>query len=650
MPGTGYQHMVHDYYIERLRATYAERKAALRALRTRAQARQYQEEARRAITRAFAPRPPKTPLNARCSGTIERRFFRIEKILFESRPGFTVSAHVYMPRGEGPFPAVLGTCGHDAAGIQAPLYQSFCQRLARAGFAVLIYDPINQGERDQYWHLTDRNAVASCTHAHNMMGKQLELVGDFFGMWRVWDGMRALDYFLARPEVDATRVGLTGNSGGGTVSTWLWALDERITMAAPSCFITTFLHNLENELPADSEQYPPGIIGSGLDMADFIIARSPSPALLLGQRYDFFDRRGLQQAYDDVAQFYDLIGAPAANRELFIGPQGHGFSRHNQEAMVEFFARHAATGSPPRVRKIATLDSAALNTTPEGNTVAAGARPIYEWVGERADQLSRTRRPMPTARLKKRLHTLLSLPRRSAVPHYRVLRPQRHGDVTHARYAIESEGAVRALLHKRLADGTRAHTLDVEQTPSLYLPHLDAVSESASLLPNTAPLYGLNPRGLGESRPDEADFFHPYGMDYLFHGHALMLGESYLGRRVHDALTTIDLLVGEGARKVHLYGRGQGALIALYTALLHDRSGTVTLRNSPLSYTAWCKTPLVAWPAANFLRGALRYFDLPDLYRALGKRLSLVEPWGPDMKPLRGKALKLALAEAGLTA
>ena len=139
-------------------------------------------------------------------------------------------------------------------------------------------------------------------------------------------------------------------------------------------------------------------------------------------------------------------------------------------------------------------------------------------------------------------------------------------------------------------------------------------------------------------------------MDYLFHGHALMLGESYLGRRVHDALTTIDLLVGEGARKVHLYGRGQGALIALCTALLHDRSGTVTLHNSPLSYTAWCKTPLVAWPAANFLRGALCYFDLPDLYRALDKRLSLVEPWGPDMKPLRGKALKLALAEAGLTA
>ena len=119
---------------------------------------------------------------------------------------------------------------------------------------------------------------------------------------------------------------------------------------------------------------------------------------------------------------------------------------------------------------------------------------------------------------------------------------------------------------------------------------------------------------------------------------------------MQDALNALDLLVGESAQKVHLYGRVQGSLIALCVAFLHDRSGTITLYNAPLSYTAWCKASLVAWPAANFLRGALRYFDLPDLYRALGKRLRLIEPWGPDMKPLRGKALRLALGEAGLTA
>ena len=648
MSNTPYQHLVHDYYIERFRAQYAERRSALNALRTRSQALRYRDDVRQSILQAFKPKPRRTPLHARCSGSVEQRHYVIEKVLFESRPGCTVSAHLYMPKGAGPFPAVLGTCGHDAAGIQAPLYQAFCQRLARAGFAVLIYDPINQGERDQYWHLADRSAVASCTSAHNMMGKQLELVGEFFGQWRVWDGMRALDYLMARPEVDSTRVGLTGNSGGGTVSTWLWALDERITMAAPSCFVTTFLHNLENELPADAEQYPPGVVGAGIDMADFLIARAPAPAMLLGQRYDFFDRRGLQEAYADVARFYDLIGAPKDHTNLFIGPQGHGFSRHNQEAMVSFFARHAQLSTPPRVRQTTALDAAALNTTPAGNTVEAGAQPIYEWLGQRAEHLARTRPPLSKDALIKRLRALLCLPSRKRLPHYRVLRPRPIDKRPHAHYAVETEATLRALLHKRLAHPTRGHTLDVERTIHLYLPHIDTATELPLLQPETTPFYGLDTRGLGASRPEVDSFWGPYGMDYMFHGHALLLGESYLGRRVHDALSTLDLLTAEGAQTIHLHGRGQGALIALCAALLHETNGRVTLYNAPLSYTAWCSAPLVSWPAANFLRGALRFFDLPDLYRALGNRLQLIDPWGPDMLPLRGKALQDALSTAGL--
>jgi dienelactone hydrolase len=649
MPRTGYQHIVHDYYIERFRHLRHQRQTSLRAISSRAQALQYQSQIRAAIRRAFAPRPTRTALNARITGTIACRHHRIEKILFESRPGCLVTAHLYLPNKiDAPLPAVIGTCGHDADGIQAKLYQEFCQRLARAGFAVLIYDPFNQGERDQYWHLEDKSAVASCTHAHNMMGKQLELVGEFFGMWRAWDGVRALDYLLTRREIDPARIGLTGNSGGGTVTTWLWAIEERITMAAPSCFVTTFLHNLENELPADSEQYPPGIVGAGLDMADLLIARAPSPALLLGQHYDFFDRRGLKEAFADIERFYDILGAPTANRDLFIGPQGHGFSRHNQEAMVAFFAQHAGLAKPISLTRPTHLGPEQLNVTPRGNTVEMGATPIYEWIGQRALTLAAKRKKLSTPELKKRLTALLHLPKRGDIPHYRVLRPQREQGSTYARYAVESEDNVRAVLHKRLKDPTRGHTLDIERELTLYIPHICAKSYMLTLAETKTPLYALDPRGLGESQPEAADFFAPYGMDYMFHGHALLLGESYLGRRVHDVLATLDLLKAEGARKIHLSGRGQGALIALCAGLLHPSAGRLTLKNAPLSFASWCQTPLVFWPAANFPRGILRYFDLPDLYRAAGKRLTLVEPWGPDMQPLTGSVLTRALAEAGL--
>jgi pimeloyl-ACP methyl ester carboxylesterase len=129
-----------------------------------------------------------------------------------------------------------------------------------------------------------------------------------------------------------------------------------------------------------------------------------------------------------------------------------------------------------------------------------------------------------------------------------------------------------------------------------------------------------------------------------------LFGGSYLGQRVHDVLCTIDLLRAEGARKIHMYGRGQGALLAAFAALLHDGVTSVTLQHAPLSYHAMTQVPLVAWPVAGFPRGVLSHFDLPDIYKALGRRLTLVQPWDAMMLPLRGAKLRRALVEAGLPA
>ena len=117
----------------------------------------------------------------------------------------------------------------------------------------------------------------------------------------------------------------------------------------------------------------------------------------------------------------------------------------------------------------------------------------------------------------------------------------------------------------------------------------------------------------------------------MFHGYSLMFGESYLGRRVLDALMVIDLLIAEGAREVHLYGRGQGALIALFAALEQPHVGSVTLKHLPPRYEDWVRAPLVEWPAANVLWGALRHLDLDDCVRALGDRVRFLEPQGVEL-------------------
>jgi cephalosporin-C deacetylase-like acetyl esterase len=188
------------------------------------------------VVDAFATLPTeRCPLNAVTTGRIEGTTYDIEKVHFDSRPGLPVTANLYLPRAcrsGAVVPGIVHSCGHSFTGKAEEKYQEASARLASSGMAVLIFDPINQGERDQY-HCAESNPNglptshhlrSACTCAHNMMGKQLELLGDNFGAWRAWDGMVALDYLLTRPEVDPAHLGITGNSGGGTMTSWIWAL------------------------------------------------------------------------------------------------------------------------------------------------------------------------------------------------------------------------------------------------------------------------------------------------------------------------------------------------------------------------------------------------------------------------------------------
>ena len=144
------------------------------------------------IRESFGPFPEKTPLKAQVTGVVERDSYRIENILFESRPGMIVSANLYVPKSRPfPLPGVVGTCGHSHNGKAETAYQSFAQGLARQGYVVLIYDPIGQGERLQYADEHLKSTVGVGVREHLKAGNQQFLVGEFFGNWRAWDGMFA---------------------------------------------------------------------------------------------------------------------------------------------------------------------------------------------------------------------------------------------------------------------------------------------------------------------------------------------------------------------------------------------------------------------------------------------------------------------------
>ncbi|HID23391.1 MAG TPA: hypothetical protein EYP14_13475, partial [Planctomycetaceae bacterium] len=372
-------HMVQEYFVEQAHRFERSRLERLAKLSTKADAEAYVQGVRKKIREAFGPFPERTPLNPRVTRVVERDQYRIENLVFESRPGFFVTANLYVPQGR-PFPApgVVGTCGHSRNGKAAEPYQSFAQALARLGYVVLIYDPIGQGERLQYPDENLKSRVGVGVREHLYAGNQQLLVGEFFGSWRAWDGIRALDYLLTRDEVDPKRIGVTGNSGGGTMTTWLCGVEQRWSMAAPSCFVTSFVRNLENELPADIEQCPPKALALGLDHEDFLAALAPKPVILLAKEKDYFDVRGTEAAYQRLKRLYRLLGAED-HIALFVGPTYHGYSKENREAMYRWFNRatgasQAETEPPLVIEKDETLWCA-----PRGQVCQLRSRSVFSF-------------------------------------------------------------------------------------------------------------------------------------------------------------------------------------------------------------------------------------------------------------------------------
>lgn len=645
-PLNRYPRMVQEHFVAQVRAAESRSLLAKAALKTKADAETFVRDVQGRIRESFGPEPERTPLNAQITGIVERDAYKIEKVIFESRPEFLVSANLYVPKGRKfPLPGVVGTCGHSANGKAIEAYQSFAQGLARQGYVVLIFDPLGQGERLQYVddQLQPKQGIGVSEHL--LAGNQQFLVGEFLGAWRAWDGIRALDYLLTLDEVDPKHIGVTGNSGGGTMTTWLCGVERRWTMAAPSCFVTTFRRNLENELPADTEQCPPRAIALGLDHDDFLAAMAPKPVIILAKERDYFDVRGAQEAFGRLERLYTLLGAPQ-NIRLFVGPTSHGYSQENREAMYQWFNR--CTGvSDARSEPALTIEKdEALRCTPRGQVAGLGSRSLFSFTREKAQKLARARGELTSDELKQRVAAALKLKLSPGPPEYRILRPLKPRDYPRrfaTTYAIESEPGVFAIV-TRLAD--ESHLSRPPQSPAeaiLYISHHSAdaelrdeplVKELLKASPDTV-LYACDVRGIGESRPDTCgsdQFLSPYGSDFFYAIHSLMLDRPYVGQKTHDVHAVLEWLSSFGHRSIHLAAKGWGTLPATFAAVLSKRVSRVTLKHALTSYSEVAQTEAYKWPLSAFIPNILDAFDLPDCYRELEqvKKLELVEPRRAD--------------------
>jgi cephalosporin-C deacetylase-like acetyl esterase len=332
----------------------------------------------------------KTALHPRITGKIQMDGYSIEKLIFESLPGVYVSALVYAPDDHATrHPAVLVPAGHATNGKIH--YQALSQRLVSRGYVVIAWDPVGQGERSQFWDAKAGKSRYNLVCAeHAVLGNLAYLAGANLARWEIWDGMRAVDYLLTRPDVDGDRISITGTSGGGFQAALIAALDPRIKVAVPSCYISALPMRIANRIFADPDSDPEqdlyGMISTGVDHPGLILLMYPRPVMVAAAVLDFFPIEGARKTFREGRQLFERFGH--GDRIAMVeGYTQHQFSPENQEAALDFLDRFNHMPIRRGLANTQELPDKDLLCTKSGQLMLdqADARSLMDVIGEYYD-------------------------------------------------------------------------------------------------------------------------------------------------------------------------------------------------------------------------------------------------------------------------
>ncbi|MFH1824363.1 MAG: prolyl oligopeptidase family serine peptidase [Candidatus Firestonebacteria bacterium] len=280
-----------------------------------------------------------------------------------------VTSNLYIPKNLiRKAPGILFVCGHTKEAKAYPEYQKVCIDLVLNGFVVLVIDPLGQGERMQYCNpKTKKRDVEWGTTEHSYAGFQCIICGSSIARYFIWDGIRGIDYLISRDEVDKNKIGVTGNSGGGTQTSYLMMIDTRIKCAIPCSYITSRYEYMKTGQEHDAEQNIFGAIKNGINHDDFITAMAPKPVQIGANAYDFFCIEGTIKSYERAKKIYSLYNATKKLR-LVISKTTHSYSDKLRQETVNWFKYHLkgekmdfATNPNIKTEKIQDL-----NCTPNG--------------------------------------------------------------------------------------------------------------------------------------------------------------------------------------------------------------------------------------------------------------------------------------------
>jgi cephalosporin-C deacetylase-like acetyl esterase len=647
--------MVYRYLSGQAQTAIERRRQAYELVKTPEQANAWQEARREFFLRQIGGLPERTPLNAKVVGSLSGEDYRVEKVVFESQPNHHVTGLVYLPGTKPPYPGILVPCGHSHNGKAAEAYQRIAILLAKNGMAALCYDPIGQGERYQVLNRdgtplvnpemnpNSRRQLESVpghpqfnpVEEHVLVGIGSILLGLNTARYRIYDGMRGIDYLLSRPDIDPKRIGCTGNSGGGTLTAYLMALDDRIACAAPACFLTTFERLLEKSGPQDAEQNIFGQLAFGMDEADYVLMRAPKPTLLgAGTRDATFDIRGTWDIFRESKRFYARFELPE-RVDMVEADEPHGFTEPLRVGATRWMRRWLLNRDDAIVEgKFPVWTDQQLQCSPDGQVLLMpDERSVFDlnlkFDETLAPQREQAWQPASRAASLRNVRKLIGARRLTDLPE-----PESRlvGTIERAGYRIEK-------LILTTEPGIELPALVfVPENPNAdaYL-YLDSHGKQTAATPG-GPMEALvreghwvmavDLRGLGETElKSKKSSYRLKDQECML---AYLLGKSLVGMRTEDVWSAGRFLAGyrtaDKQRQVHVIGVGTAGIPALHAVALEPQGfASLRLKQTLGRWTDVLHTSVPEDQLCSTVHGALTVYDLPDLIRSLGSDKVTVE-------------------------
>jgi dienelactone hydrolase len=572
--------------------------------------------------------PERTPLNARTVGSFERLGYRVEKIIYESRPNFHIPANLYIPTtGKPPYPGVLFQMGHTTNGKAGDLYQRCCQGLTRLGYVVLGFDPMGQGERTYYPGSSLSRSRLGADEEHTYPGRQMILKGDTSTQLQVWDAVRSLDFLASHPLVDPQRLASTGQSGGGTNTMLLAAVDDRLATAAVSCGNTENVACAYFIPPGSTDDAEQNLIGSGpigLDRWDLLYPLAPKPLLILASEKDFFGTYSPNyissgsEEFEKLRGIYTVLGR-AEQLAWFGTPLPHGLSYDMRLQIYNWFDRWLK-GSSRRIEEEPPTEverDEILFVTPVGNVVQA----LH---GETPFSLNRKRaivqKPVP-------LDALLQLERPPASPQATTLgkASSRNAWIE----AVEFPSAPKVWVPAWLYLPKRTN---VSQPLVIVLEPSGRISWHEGELYDRLAAKGCvvcapDLRGIGDMTPEfgrgAARSAREHNNEEMYAWSSLIFGRALVGQRVTDILAVVRGLRNRTdlkARHIRIAARNVMTVPALFAAAIEPSIDSLYLAGGLISFESIVNTENYRYPFGNFVPNILKHTDLPQLATTLAPR------------------------------